>query len=61
MIIVGVGSGWAGTFGHIDPETGVVAVFATQILPSLDGDIFRYLDEFEKTVYSNLQVIRPSL
>jgi len=49
-------SGWAGTFGHIDPEAGVAVVFGTQLVPSLtEGEIFRLQGEFEHILYSGLQ------
>ncbi|KAF8801687.1 beta-lactamase [Phlegmacium glaucopus] len=48
-------SGWAGTLGHIDPETGVAVVFASQVVPSLDGAPFKLHNEFQGILYSNLQ------
>lgn len=51
-----VGFGWAGTFGHIDPETGIAIVFGSQVVPFLDGgEIFRLHDEFEQILYSSLE------
>lgn len=50
-----LGSGWAGTFGHIDPELGIAVVFGTQVVPSQDGDIYKLRGEFERMLYSNLQ------
>lgn len=50
-----VGYGWAGTCGYIDPQTGIAAVFGTQVVPSLDGEVYTLTEEFERTLYSNLQ------
>lgn len=50
-----LGFGWAGTFGHIDPEMGVAAIFATQVPPSPDGELFQVYDECERILYSNLE------
>jgi CubicO group peptidase (beta-lactamase class C family) len=47
--------GWAGTFGHIDPETGLAAFFATQVPPSPDGELFQVYEECERILYSNLE------
>ncbi|KAF8152902.1 beta-lactamase/transpeptidase-like protein [Crassisporium funariophilum] len=48
-------SGWAGTYGFIDPKTGVAAVFGTQIVPSRDAEILKLYAEFEETLYAGLQ------
>ena len=50
-----LGFGWAGTFGHIDPETGIAVVFATQVPPSPDGELFQVYEECERILYSNLE------
>ena len=50
-----LGFGWAGTFGHIDPETGIAAIFATQVPPSPDGGLFQVYEECERILYSNLE------
>ena len=50
-----LGFGWAGTFGHIDPETGIAAFFATQVPPSPDGELFQVYEECERILYSNLE------
>ena len=40
----------------IDPETGVAAVFGTQIIPTADQEVYRLYVEFEKTLYAGLSV-----
>ena len=50
-----LGFGWAGTFGHMDPETGIVAFFATQVPPSPDGELFQVYEECERILYSYLE------
>ena len=49
-----LGFGWAGTFGHIDPEMGIVAFFATQVPPS-PSELFQVYEECERILYSNLE------
>ena len=50
-----LGFGWAGTFGHIDLETGIAAFFATQVPPSPDGELFQVYEECERILYSYLE------
>ena len=53
-MLIMTGSGWAGTFGHIDPETGIAVVFGTQAVPSLDRRLMQCYGESERILYSNL-------
>ncbi|KAF8649414.1 hypothetical protein AX16_005855 [Volvariella volvacea WC 439] len=46
--------GWAGTYFFMDPETGVAAILATQILPTLDNELGQVWDDVERTLYAGL-------
>lgn len=48
------GSGWAGTYFFIDPDTGVAAVFGTQIAPSRDPTVIKLFGELEEALYGGL-------
>jgi len=49
-----LGAGWASTFHFIDPTTGVAAVFGTQILPTMDIDVWKANFDFENALYAGL-------
>ena len=55
IIALMLGFGWAGTFGHIDPELGIAAIFGTQVPPSPDGEPFQVYEECERILYSHLE------
>ncbi|KAH9474693.1 carboxylate methylbutanoyltransferase mlcH [Psilocybe cubensis] len=46
--------GWAHTFFHIDPSTGIATVFGTQVIPMPDRDVFKIFARFEETLYAGL-------
>ena len=55
IIALMLGFGWAGTFGHIDPESSIAAIFGTQVPPSPDGELFQVYEECERILHSHLE------
>ncbi|KAF9045335.1 beta-lactamase/transpeptidase-like protein [Panaeolus papilionaceus] len=49
-------SGWANTRFHMDPQTGIAAVFGTQIHPAGDVETAKVSAKFERTLYDNIQI-----
>lgn len=50
-----IGSGWANTHFHMDPQTGVAAIFGSQLHPAFDAELWQVYTQFERTLYDNLQ------
>ncbi|KAF9045334.1 beta-lactamase/transpeptidase-like protein [Panaeolus papilionaceus] len=48
-------SGWANTHFHMDPQTGVAAIFGSQLHPAFDAELWQVYTQFERTLYDNLQ------
>ena len=48
------GYGWAGTYFFMDPTSGVAAVCCTQIVPTLDSEVFKVWKEAEEALYEGL-------
>ncbi|KAF8168532.1 beta-lactamase/transpeptidase-like protein [Crassisporium funariophilum] len=46
---------WAGTYGYIDPSTGIVAVFGTQVIPTADSEVLKVYAEFEEILHAGFQ------
>ncbi|PPQ90094.1 hypothetical protein CVT25_012258 [Psilocybe cyanescens] len=47
--------GWAGSYYFIDPETGISAVFGTQLAPSADPEVIKLFCELEEALYAGLE------
>jgi methyl acetate hydrolase len=43
--------GWAGIYFFVDPETGIAAVYATQVLPTRDAEVVALFQRLEETLY----------
>lgn len=51
MAIILAGYGWAGLYGFIDPDTGIAAVYATQVVPTRDAEVVALFQRLEETIY----------
>ncbi|KAF5325115.1 hypothetical protein D9619_009562 [Psilocybe cf. subviscida] len=45
------GYGWAGIYGFLDPDTGIAAMYATQVLPTRDTEVVALFERLEETIY----------
>ncbi|PPQ71677.1 hypothetical protein CVT24_007830 [Panaeolus cyanescens] len=46
--------GWANTHYHMDPKTGIAAVYGTQINPFMDPEVTNTFARFERALYDGL-------
>ncbi|KAF9541421.1 beta-lactamase/transpeptidase-like protein [Agrocybe pediades] len=47
--------GWAGTYYFMDPQTGIAAVYGTQLVPTFDTEVKQLWDRLERALYAGLQ------
>ncbi|KAF5325015.1 hypothetical protein D9619_009571 [Psilocybe cf. subviscida] len=46
--------GWAGTYYFLDPSTGVVVVYGTQVVPTCDQEVVKLWENLERALYEGI-------
>lgn len=54
LIFAYTGYGWAGTYYFVDPETGIAAVYGTQVVPTCDAEVVQLWEELERALYAGI-------